>query len=196
MEALVVRVSVSVRGAPENLCQEALRGAFEEICKRVAVWREPGSVTVPEGFEQKAGASIAMPALPEGVFARSIRKLAVRRGNGFLRFGCGLCASRDDMTIHDLVGILQEGDKVTWETVCVPVGCCDIPMRVQEAAGTPAVALASFRLLSMPHARWTDLNAAAAKQQEWLGHLNTLIRMDLTGGNGEIAMSARDFPDE
>ena len=189
---LTNRVEVSVGGAPESLCEEALRGAFEEICKRVPLWTSPVELTVPEEHVQKAGATLDGPDRPAGTGLLAMRNVRV---NGL--HGRGVHGSVLDGKLHDLFGVLQAGDKVEWEEVYAPVTHdAIIPERLSSMAGTAAACLACAELLAMPHKRWSDPNAAAEKRREYLGHLTTLIRMGLTPGGGEIAMIPEEYADE
>lgn len=191
---LSTRVGIAVGGAPEGLVEQALRDAFEEICRRVPVWTEERAATVPEGFDGGPGARLEGIKIPAGASVQAFRFFRVNGvapGRGALRWDEGRGC------VVDRRGLLKAGDVVAWEAVFIPATAeAELPERTVRFAGNAAATLAASKLLGMPRRPWSDANAAAMKRHEYLRELNGLIRRCLTGGDEDVRMCAGGPVDE
>ncbi len=119
---LISRVCVAVGGLPEGLASQLLRGALDELCTQSGAWtakgrlyvravREGRSMSVPDGYQARAGAEIPMPAPADGV-----KRVAVEGLPAFLS------ADVEAGSIIDVGGTLAAGETVAWTDVLAPRG--------------------------------------------------------------------------
>ena len=190
---LVTRVAVAVGGAPEGLCEQALRGAFGDVCQTTRIWKRRATATVPEGHVAKAGALVALPPPPDNTRRDDISGILV---NG--KPAPGLWGEVHSCGILDRLGVVKAGDELEWtETLAPTAGSVgDIPEEVLALGGEAAVALAAASLLDMPRRPWSNPAAAMAFAQEYSRKIGRLIHRDLTGGRGDIRMGLEGAIDE
>lgn len=190
---LVSRVAVMVGGAPESLCEQALRGAFADICQHTRLWTRRCSMAVPQDHQTKAGAVFELDAAPENARRDDIRDIRV---NGTP--APGLSGNVHVGVLFDCLGVVKAGDTLEWEEAMVPNGggMESVPAEVVLAGGDAAASAAAARLMDMPRRPWSNPEGAAAAWREYSRKLASLVHRDVAGGRRALQMGLAGCIDE
>lgn len=190
---LVQRVAVLVGGAPESLCEQALRGAFSDICHHTRLWTRRCSMAVPQDHRAAAGASFGLGPAPENALRDDIRDIRVNGAHA-----PGMAGNVHDGALYDCLGLVKAGDTLDWEETLVPSGggMESVPEAVAMAGGDAAVFAAAAQLMDMPRRPWSNPDRAAAAWREYSRKLATLVHRDVAGGRRALQMGIAGCIDE
>ena len=190
---LVARVAVVVGGAPERLCEQALRGAFADVCRQTRLWTRRCSLAVPEEHRAASQSVFELDPPPENALRDDIRDIRVN-GDRLPGFSGNVHVG----AILDAMGLAKAGDTLEWEETLVPNGggLEILPDAVVLAGGDAAACAAAARLMEMPRRPWSNPSAAVAAWREFSRKLATLVHRDVAAGRHGLQMGIAGCIDE
>jgi len=199
---LVEMVQARAKGAPEYLCNDAVRRAFAEVCRYSDCWRRSLVFTV-DSVEDTIDDKIRVD-LPDTGYEAEIGRIH----RVFLELYDSTAADFDDASEvtagtyrmvrgeklqieFDNEDLLEADDRLTVDVSLIPLeigsSISDIPSGVVQLCGSAVVHLATADLMRMSKRPWTDFDTAQYERTEGMNALRQIL---FNAGNGSTNEAA------